>query len=313
MLSEEDRNGVDVSIVIPAYNVGTRIAKGLDSILSQTYPRERMQVVVTDDCSSDGTWCVIQEYAARYPDLFDIDKLETPSESPSRPRNRGIERAKGKYIFFLDADDWLGPEAVERMLDHATEWDSDVLLVKLIGENGRKTPRSMFTHNQPMADLRHSKVCWTFAPLKLFRRELIADMKFSDDMPEDIPFVLEAYLRSKVISIAADYDYYHVSFDPERGHASVTSWDDPHSNIRVFQRILHLQKEYGKTDEELSVVWKRIVQRDVEQSLDVSIDKSVKLSLEELLTLSTFIEKRLRTNPNEKLAKYFANKMEQIG
>ena len=61
------------------------------------------------------------------------------------------------------------------------------------------------------------------------------------------------------------------------------------------------------------MVWKRIVQRDVEQSLDVSIDKSVKLSLEELLTLSTFIEKRLRTNPNEKLAKYFANKMEQIG
>ena len=78
----------------------------------------------------------------------------------------------------------------------------------------------------------------------------------------------------------------------------------------------HLRRnnqEYGKTDEELSVVWKRIVQRDVEQSLDVSIDKSVKLSLEELLTLSTFIEKRLRTNPNEKLAKYFANKMEQIG
>ena len=120
VLSEENRNGVDVSIVIPAYNVETRIAKGLDSILSQTYPRERMQVVVTDDCSSDGTWGVIRDYATHYPDLFDIDKLEAPSRSPSRPRNRGIERAKGKYIFFLDADDWLGPEAVERMLDHAT-------------------------------------------------------------------------------------------------------------------------------------------------------------------------------------------------
>lgn len=313
VLSEEDRNGVDVSIVIPAYNVETRIAKGLDSILSQTYPRERMQVVVTDDCSSDGTWGVIRNYATRYPDLFDIDKLEAPSRSPSRPRNRGIERAKGKYIFFLDADDWLGPEAVERMLDHATEWDSDVLLVKLIGENGRKTPRSMFTHDQPMADLRHSKVCWTFAPLKLFRRELIADMKFPDDMPEDIPFVLEAYLRSKVISVAADYDYYHVSFDSERDHASVTSWEDPHSNIRVFQRILDLQKEYGKTDEELSVAWKRIVQRDVEQSLDASIDNGIKLSSGELLTLSTFIEKRLRTNPDEILFKYFASKMGQAG
>ena len=138
-------------------------------------------------------------------------------------------------------------------------------------------------------------------------------MKFPDDMPEDIPFVLEAYLRSKVISVAADYDYYHVSFDSERDHASVTSWEDPHSNIRVFQRILDLQKEYGKTDEELSVAWKRIVQRDVEQSLDASIDNGIKLSSGELLTLSTFIEKRLRTNPDEILFKYFASKMGQAG
>lgn len=281
VLSEEDRNGVDVSIVIPAYNVETRIAKGLDSILSQTYPRERMQVVVTDDCSSDGTWGVIQDYAMRYPDLFDIDKLEAPSGSPSQPRNRGIERAKGKYIFFLDADDRLGPEAVERMLDHAVEWDSDVLLVKLIGENGRKTPRSMFTHNQPVADLRHSKVCWTFAPLKLFRRELIADMKFPDDMPEDIPFVLEAYLRSKVISVAADYDYYHVSFDSEREHASVTSWDDPHSNIRIYEMVLRLIGKYGLDYSELDVLQKRLRSRDLAKTRKVLADRSIALSDDE--------------------------------
>ena len=281
LLSNEDPYGIDVSIVVPAYNAGSKIDKCIESILVQTYPKDRMQVVITDDFSSDETWEVVKSYADRYPGLFDVERLAKPSGSPSRPRNCGLERSKGKYVFFLDADDWLAPEAIERMLDHAVEWQSDVLLVKLIGENGRKTPRSMFTHNQPKADIRDSKICWTFAPLKLFRRDLVADIRFPDDMPEDIPFVLESYLRAKVISVAADYDYYHVSWDPADEHVSVSTWDDPHSSIRIYKRILNLIGRYGLDYTELSVLQSRLRDRDYAMTCRVLASSDIELSSEE--------------------------------
>lgn len=281
LLSNEDPHGIDVSIVVPAYNVGSKIDKCIESILAQTYPKDRMQVVITDDCSSDETWEVVKSYADRYPELFDVERLAKPSGSPSRPRNCGLERSKGRFVFFLDADDWLGPEAIERMLDHAVEWQSDVLLVKLIGENGRKTPRSMFTRNQPKADIRDSKICWTFAPLKLFRRDLVADIRFPDDMPEDIPFVLESYLRAKVISVAADYDYYHVSWDSVDEHISVSTWDNPHSNIRIYKRILNLIERYGLDYTELSVLQSRLRDRDYAMTCKVLASSDIELSSEE--------------------------------
>lgn len=295
LLSNEDPGGTDVSIVVPAYNAGSKLDKCIESILTQTYPKNRMQVVITDDCSSDETWDVVKSYADRYPELFDVERLAKPSGSPSRPRNCGLERSKGKFVFFLDADDWLGPEAIERMLDHAVEWQSDVLLVKLIGENGRKTPRSMFTHNQPKADIRDSKICWTFAPLKLFSRDLIADIRFPDDMPEDIPFVLESYLRAKVISVAADYDYYHVSWDPADEHVSVSTWDDPHSNIRIYKMILNLIERYGLDYSELKVLQSRLRDRDYTTTCDVVASSDIALSSEEKRTLELIggIERQL--------------------
>lgn len=161
----------------------------------------------------------------------------------------------------------------------------------------------MFYRNQPEADIATSKICWSFAPLKLFRRSLIEDIRFPSDMPEDIPFVLEAYLRAARISVAADYAYYHVSFDPERDHASVTSWGNPHSSVRIYQRILDLQERYSKTDQELSVVWRRVVERDVKRSLEACSGSDVVLSSEELAVFSACVKRWLHAGPDEELAK----------
>ena len=104
-------------------------------------------------------------------------------------------------------------------------------------------------------------------------------------MPEDIPFVLEAYLRAKCISVAADYAYYHVSFDSSDEQASVTSWDDPHSSIRIYQRVLDLQEEFGKSDYEFAVVWKRLFNRDVLRTQSVIEQTRIVLDKGEQLTM----------------------------
>lgn len=227
----------DISIIIPAHNAEGCLRRALDSLSAQSFDPKRMQVIVVDDGSTDGTAAIIASYQATAPFPLEVISLPEPSGSPALPRNRGIECATGEYVFFLDADDWLGDQAVSRMLAHAGEWGSDVLLVKLKGENGRSTASVMFGRNRARVDAYRSLVTCTLGPWKLYRRSIIASLRFPKDMPEDIEFVLRAYDAADVISIAADYDYYHLAFTDDGGNASFTMWDHPASNIRSYRRI----------------------------------------------------------------------------
>ena len=266
-----DPDGIDLSVVIPAYNAMPEFTKALESLVCQTYDLSRVEVIVMDDGSSDGTWDEACRFAQKYPDLFVVDRLETPSGSPAKPRNAGLEKARGTYVFFLDADDWLGERAVEKMLCHAVEWNSDVLLVKMKGENGRQVPASMFTHNQPDADPFASKVMWSFAPLKLFRRSLIEHLRFPSCMPEDISFVLRAYCQAKTVSVAADYDYYHVSYHEEDRHISLSTWDDIDSNIEAYRDIFGYIEDNVPEEKRNKVLMRRLFRRDICNSLTSAV------------------------------------------
>ena len=106
----------------------------------------------------------------------------------------------------------------------------------------------------------------------------------------NIPFVLEAFLRAKCISVAADYAFYHLSFDPADAHASVTSWDDPHSSIRIYQRVLDLQEEFRRSDHDFAVVWKRLFNRDIPRTQSVIEHNEVVLDEGERLTMQRLKE-----------------------
>ena len=102
-----------VSIIIPLYNAETFIAQTLQSVLDQTF--REWELIVVDDCSTDKSRQIVNQFAV-------TDNRITLIESainfggPAKPRNIGIEKAKGEYIAFLDADDiWL-PEKLEKQL-----------------------------------------------------------------------------------------------------------------------------------------------------------------------------------------------------
>lgn len=302
VLSRENSDAIDISIIIPAYNAMPEFEHMLESVARQTYDRKRMELIVVDDCSSDGTWEKLNDFGEKYPDLLVAERLDKPSGSPAKPRNVGLSKARGKYIFFLDADDWLGDRAVEKMLNHAIEWDSDVLLVKMKGENGREVPKSMFVGNQPKVDIFHSKVMWSFAPLKLFRRSLIQDLRFPDFMPEDISFVLRAYCFAKVVSVASDYDYYHVSWHDGDKHASLSSWDDAESNFCAYTDILDFMESEIADEDRYEVLLRRLFRRDVlfmvEKIADLPhAEQEVRLAAIKDLFGSYYVEEVYRTCP----------------
>ena len=133
-----------VSVVIPAYNDSDGIALTLESVTNQTYPVDDYEIVVADNGSTDGTRDVVRSYVERYPELVTL-VVEDEIQSPAGARNRGIERASGSVLAFLDADmtvdeTWL-ELVVESLLDDGHDYIG--YPVKLYAPDGRETITTM--------------------------------------------------------------------------------------------------------------------------------------------------------------------------
>lgn len=207
----------EVSVVVGAYNAMPYLTQCVESVKNQSLAAEKWELIVVDDGSTDDTPAELKRLAADCPQLR-VER-QPNSGGPAAPRNRGLESARGRYVFFLDADDWIGVETLQRLLDMAEANGSDIVLGKMVGVGGRVTPKSMFECDQPKTDLFGSRVYWALNPLKLFRREFLEtrQLRFPVDLPvgQDQPFTAAAYLRANVISVLSSYDCYYARLRPD--------------------------------------------------------------------------------------------------
>jgi glycosyltransferase involved in cell wall biosynthesis len=104
-----------VSIIIPAYNRAHLIGETLDCVLAQTY--SNWECIVVDDCSTDETYILLDEYSTRDNRFRYIVKPAEIKKGASISRNLGLKAAKGEFIQFLDSDDILAPNKIEVQLD----------------------------------------------------------------------------------------------------------------------------------------------------------------------------------------------------
>jgi hypothetical protein len=254
----------DVSIIIPVWNAVEYLPRCLDSIVSQTWDHGKIEVILVDDGSTDGSSALCDDYAEKHP-VFRVYHQENTG-SPGAPRNRGIEVATGEFIFFCDDDDYFGPEAVERMVAHARAWGSDVLLAKMGQSGGRDIPSPVFLHEEPKADLYDSLVTSTLGAWKLFRRSLILEngIRFPEDSAfEDLAFTLHAMLRATTISVANDYEYYYWVLRSDGGNLTSGNYDTPWHGmdwrLRGLQRLFALVDDLADPqDAELNILPKLV-------------------------------------------------------
>jgi glycosyltransferase involved in cell wall biosynthesis len=216
----------DVTVVIPVYNTRPYLARCLQSLAGQTIGTARMQVIAVDDGSTDGSGALLDRFARRHGDWLTV--IHQPnSGGPAGPCNRALDRATGRYVLFLGADDYLGHEALGRMVDHADRYESDVLVFKMVGVNNRFTSQDLYTETAPEISLYDSPLPYSLANTKLFRRELIEryQLRYPEDMPmgSDQPFTIEACVRARRISVAADYDYYYIVRRLDAGNITYSS------------------------------------------------------------------------------------------
>ena len=110
-----------VSIIVPAYNIESYIGRCMESILNQSH--KKIEILVIDDGSTDGTWNVIKHYAAKDQRIVAMHK---ENGGVSSTRRVGLEHAKGEYIGFVDGDDYVEPEMFERLLTNAVEYKAQI-------------------------------------------------------------------------------------------------------------------------------------------------------------------------------------------
>ena len=214
----------DVTVIIPAFNSMPYVTQAIESVLEQTLGLDSIEIIAVDDGSTDGTGAEFDRLAEGRVNMTVIHHEN--SGGPATPRNEGLERASGRYIFFLDADDYLSPKALERMIRCADEHGTDIVLGKMVGVGGRRPPKSMFRTTLPSTDVFESRAWWTMSPMKLYRRELIErlGLRFSEGLlHEDQPFTGAAYLNARAISILSDDDYVFIRWREDnanltRGH-----------------------------------------------------------------------------------------------
>ncbi|MDN3240430.1 glycosyltransferase family 2 protein [Glycomyces tritici] len=201
---------VKVSVVVPVYNTGENLRENVDALLRQSLPSAEFEAIFVDDGSTDDTGALLDGLAARHDHIRVIHQEN--SGWPGKPRNTGIDAARGEFIMFVDDDDYLGDEALERMYDYGVANGADVVIGKMAGR-GRAVPKELFRVNRPKCDVDNAPLMDSLTCHKMVRRSLLVDngIRFPEGRHrlEDHLFVTEVYLRASSVAVLSDYICYN--------------------------------------------------------------------------------------------------------
>lgn len=192
-----------ISVVVPIYNVADYLGRCLDSILINTY--RNIEVICVNDGSTDNCLEILKEYSARDPRVRIIDKQ---NGGVSSARNIGLRSAKGAWISFVDADDWIHPRMFEALRVLAEKTDADIM----IGSYVRTKENTEFT-DIDFALLQPTRIDSSSGSFKgymkkyiwgrLYRAEVLEGIHFDEEVSfgEDSLFNLCVYYQSESVSI----------------------------------------------------------------------------------------------------------------
>ena len=207
-----------VSIVVPIYNAENYLRRCVDSILNQEYTD--FELLLVNDGSTDASGDICEEYGDQDPRVIVIQKENT---GVSDSRNRALDRARGKYLQFLDSDDWITPDATRLFVRAAEEYGCDMVIsdfYRVVGERlstkGDIEEEGVLTREEFAAHMMENPADFYYGVLwnKLYRRDIVEEHKLRMDTDiswcEDFMFNLEYIRYAKVFYALHAPIYYYV-------------------------------------------------------------------------------------------------------
>lgn len=194
-------NSVDISIIIPCYNVEKYLAKCLDSLIKQT--KREIEFIVINDGSTDNTDQIIKEYMIKDKR---IKYYKNKNHGIGYTRNYGIDKALGKYILFVDSDDYIELDTCEYLYNKAENDNLDIVICDYYREfeDGKQQEEKLINFkNTTLKETPELISKINLSPWnKLYKTELIKDnnINFIETLKyEDAPFVSIALDKAKKI------------------------------------------------------------------------------------------------------------------
>ena len=211
-------NRVDVSIIIPVYNVQEYLSECLDSVINQTI--KNTEIIVVNDGSTDNSSHILAEYKIKFPELIIINQ---ENRGISETRNQGLNAATGEYIAFVDSDDYIEKCMFERMYNAAKRESADIVICNYILYNEAQEQSSgkyIIEGNSEEGYIERTKSLERFLTNdikayvwnKLVKRELFTENKISFPdfkVCEDTPVVFLLLANSKKIFSMNEPLYYY--------------------------------------------------------------------------------------------------------
>ncbi|MCQ2315226.1 MAG: glycosyltransferase [Bacteroidales bacterium] len=211
-----------LSIVVPVNNVENYLSKCLDSILNQDIAKDDYEIVVVNDGSTDNSGEIARGYASRYPNIILINQ---ENRGLSGARNSGIMAAQGKYIQFVDSDDYLEPNVLGALVERAERDNLDVLRFNYrnVNENyeefwPNKTPKQTWGYEESVVDgvtfLNERLGYACYAVQFLIRKELLTGCLFKPNIYfEDVEWTPRMLLKAKRVSSTKEVLYNYLVRD----------------------------------------------------------------------------------------------------
>ncbi len=245
-----------LSIIIPVYNVEKYVSNCLESILNQ--PFKDLEVICVNDGSSDKSLSVLQEYKNRDERIIIIDKK---NEGSGVARNSALAIARGEYIFFVDGDDWIEENSLDKMISEADKLQTDILIfggLSYYEEKGRKGGYSanklpkkylnkIFSSEDIKKDVfKFPSTAWT----KLYRREFLMknNIKFQEIKvgQDQLPFFHSMITAEKIALLPQNLYCYRKN---RKGAVTAVKKKKNFSPIYVFYAVEEVLQNTDKLDD----------------------------------------------------------------
>ncbi len=243
-----------ISIVIPAYNAGKYIEKCIQSIINQTY--RNFEIIIVNDGSTDNTKAICKKYVK-----LDnrIKLISTENRGAGSARNTGIAEAKGRYISFVDSDDYVCSDYYERMYKMIEEGNADIVEGHYKRVSGYD--ENVFTNTETKKEYTNMEkllvlygedeieyINSVIVTNKLYRRELFNEAKFPINRIIDDEFIMYKLMyNSKKIISTPDIMYAYVQSEESVMRASFKE-KRVHDTLDVYDEVYEFFKDKGNNE-----------------------------------------------------------------
>lgn len=235
-----------ISIIVPVYNAENYLNKCIESLINQTY--NSLEIILINDGSTDNSRHICEKFAKKDKR---IKLINQKNSGVSVARNKGIDIAKGKYICFVDSDDYVSQEFVEKMFNHIKINRADLAICNINKVNNKgikyqdytSFDKNIITKEEYYESINSfGGFLWN----KIFKKSIIGNLRLEEDIYycEDELFVINYVEKCNKISCINEPLYFYCTHSN-----SLSSWKDGWNEkkitiIKAKQKALNILSKY---------------------------------------------------------------------